>query len=434
MAHAVQADLVDKLGRPRVLVGDDARRLCGLEPAAAGPVAVVRPASVEQVEQVVKTGRTRHVAVLPRSRFPVSHPDEVRDVLVLDTSGLQRPPAVDIGRRTVTAGVAVAVTQIDRIARQARLCLRALPGFDDSERIGALLARGEPGELGLGEGALIDDVVGATVVSGSGRVLQLGATEVIGQPPWLAQGVAHPLGQLLASEGRLAVLCDVTLRLHAAPVVAWTGCEGPADRDQLLRWATLSRLLLTARLCDTVLLRERERAIRVDVRLVSWRSEADLRAVLAEASALAAKQGVLLGGLAEEPRRVRLGLQAGPWPQPREDQPALDLRSSWPDLPGLLDLTAALYAEAGQTSQRTLAFGGDSVRLRCPLGSLRSELHPLISRAGLLLEAGAVPVGFGSHLRSAARDRMPTSTKVLLTALQRAWDPESVLATRTGLL
>lgn len=435
MATAVHADLVDKLGRNRVLVGEEARRLCGLEPGAHGPVAVVRPISADQVEQAVKIGRLRHVAVLPRARFPVGTPDEVRDALVLDVGGLQRPPAIDIGRRTVTVGVGITAVHVDRIARQARLCLRTLPGWDDGERIGALVARGEPGELGLGEGALVDDVVGALVVSGGGRILQVGAAEVVGQPPWLAQGVAHPLGQLLASEGRLAVLCEVTLRLHPAPLVAWTAHDAPTSREFHLRAATLARWLLSTRLADTVLLREHGDSVRLDVRLVSWRSEGDLQAVAAEAAAGAVRHGLALGPLRDEPRRVRMGLQPGDWPVRRDaSQPSLDLRVSWPDLAALLDLTSALYAEAGQPAQRTLAFGADSVRMRCPLGSLRSELHPLVSRAGLWLEAGAVPVGFGSQLRTAARDHMPTSTKVLLTALQRAWDPESVLSSRTGLL
>ena len=231
MASAVQADLVDRLGRARVLVADEARKACGLEVGAAGPLAVVRPANIEHVEHIVKVGRLRHAVVVPRGRFPVSQPEEVRDVVVLDVGALQRPPAVDIGRRTVTVGVGVELGQIDRVARQARLCLRSMPGFDDGEKLGALLARGTPGELGLGEGSLLGEVVSAHVVTGGGRVLAVGAADMLAQTPWLGEGFANPLGQLLGSEGRLAILCEVTLRLHPAPTAAWCSVALPPTRE-----------------------------------------------------------------------------------------------------------------------------------------------------------------------------------------------------------
>ncbi len=434
MASAVQADLVDRLGRARVLVADEARKVCGLEAGATGPLAVVRPASSEHVEHIVKVGRLRHAAVVPRGRFPVSQADEVRDVVVLDVGALQRPPSVDIGRRTVTAGVGVELGHIDRVARQARLCLRAVPGFDDGEKLGVLLARGVPGELGLGEGSLLGDVVSALVVTGGGRVLAVGAGDMLAQAPWLGEGVANPLGQLLGSEGRLAILCEVTLRLHPAPIAAWSSAVLPPTRDALLGAASLVRSLYSARLADTGIVRSTATGQQLDVRLVTFRGEADLPAVTAHARELAGRLGVPLSDPAAEPRRVRLGQQAGEWPLHATTQPALELRLSWPDLPSLYDLTAALYAEAGQTGDRTWVLGGDSVLLRCGFQSTRPELHPLVTRAVLLLDAGAAPLGFGSLLRAAGRDRMPTSAKVLLTALQRAWDPEGVLASRVGVL
>lgn len=434
MASAVHADLVDRLGRTRVLIGDDARKACGLEAGAVGPLALVRPVTVEHVEHVVKVGRLRHVGVQPRARFPVGQPDEVRDVVVVDVGGLQRTPAIDIGRRTVTIGVGVEAAQIDRAARQARLCLRAMPSLDDGEKIGTLLARGDPGELGLGEGSLLDDLISALVVTGGGRVLQIGATDVIGQPSWLGQGVAHPLGQLVGSEGRLGILCEVTLRLHPSPYAAWVGLDLPPGRDSLLHAVSWLRAQQSARLADTGLVHESESGTRVDVRLVTWRGEADLAAVIAQVRQSAALAQLTLGEPQLEPRRVRMGLQAGPWPRSAEPSPGLDLRLSWPDLPGILDLTSALYAEAGQHPDRAWALGAESVRLRCRLGSLRPELHPLIARIALLLDGGAAPVAFGSLLRAAGRDRMPTSAKVLLAALQRAWDPEGVLSVRTGIL
>lgn len=448
MAGAVYADLVDRLGRARVQIGEEAKRLCGVDPTSRdGPLAVVQPASVEQVEHVVKVGRLRHVAVAVRGHLPAAQPDELRDLIVLDTSGLQRTPAVDIGRRVVTAGVGMTAAQVDRAARQARLSLRSLSALDGDQSIGALLGRGDPGELGLAQGSLLDDVVGATVVVGSGRLLSLGAADALGMLPWLSQGLGHPLGQLLGSEGRLAVLCEVTLRLQPAPAAGWVAATLPPTREALLAAATLARQLASARLVDSALLSETAapegtsaRTARLDLRLVTWRGEGDLAAMAAQIKDIAVEsgavaRGVALGPLQAESRRVKLGMDRGLWPQARHGGPSIDLQLSWPDLPTLLDLTDALYFEAAAPPQRLWALGQDGLRLRCWLGeALKADQHPLVQRAALWMDAGAVPVGVGSLLRTAARDRMPTNAKVLMAALQRAWDPEGVLATRVGLL
>lgn len=448
MASAVYADLVDRLGRARVQIGEEAKKVCGLDPSSReGPLAVVQPCSVEQVEHVVKVGRLRHVAVAVRGHLPAAQPEELRDLIVLDTSGLQRTPAVDIGRRVVTAGVGITAAQVDRAARQARLSLRSLSALDGDQGIGALLGRGDPGELGLAQGSLLDDVVGATVVVGSGRVLSLGAADALGMMPWLSQGLGHPLGQLLGSEGRLAVLCEVTLRLQPAPAAAWMSASLPPTREALLAAATLARLLASARLVDSCLISEiagedgaTPGTARLDLRLATWRGEADLAATAGQIQLIAQDsgaiaRGVVLGPLQAESRRVKLGMDRGLWPQARQGGPSVDLQLSWPDLPTLIDLTTALYAEAGAPPQRLWALGNESLRLRCWLGeAAKAEGHPIVQRAALLMDAGAVPVGVGSLLRSAARDRMPTNAKVLMAALQRAWDPEGVLATRVGLL
>ena len=432
IAAAVHADLVDRLGRTRVFGGDDAKRLCGIDPAVReGPLALVRPATTEHVEWIVKVGRQRHAQLMPRMRLPVSQPDEVRDTLVVDLAGLQRPAAVDIGRRTVTVGVGVDVVQIDRLARQARLCLRALPAFGDTEKVGWLLARGDPGELGLGGGSLLDDVVGAEVVTGGGRALHLGAADLLGCAPWLAAGLGQPLGQLLGSEGRLAILCEVTLRLHPAGEVSWISSELPADREALLAAASAARQAQSASLCDTALVVETAGAASLHLRVQAAGQEALARHVAALRT-LGQRFGFQLGDATAESRRARLGMEASAWPRPAPVGHALDWRVPWPDVASVWDLTAALYADAGEAPGRIWAFGADGVRLRCLIAT-RPDTHPLVVRAGLLMDAGAVPIGVGSLLRTAARDRLPTSSKVLLAALQRAWDPESVLAVRTGI-
>lgn len=437
MAGAAQADLVDRLGRERVALGEAARRLAGFDPQGReGPIAVARPATVEQVEHVIKVGRLRHAPVEVRGRLPGATAEDLRDAIVLDTTGLQRPPAIDISRRVVTVGAGVEVASVDRAARQARLCVRGLPSAMTGDTIGALLATGEPGELGLGDGSLLSDVVSALVVTGGGRVLRIGSSDLLGHAPWLGEGVAQPLSMLLAGEGRMAVVCEVTLRLHRAPHVAWASATLPDGRGPLLAVLTAGRAALSARVTDSVLVREQDGHLHLDVRAVTWRGEDDLPAAIAVLGQTLQNQGLPKLSFRSEDKRVRLGQQAGRWPELRERGASVDMRVAWPDVGAVLDVVDALAGESGQPVVRAWALGHDFVRLRCelptPAAGMRTDQHPLLVRVGLLLEAGAVPISTSTRLRHLARDRMPPAAKVLMTALARAWDPEGVLSPRGG--
>lgn len=434
MTGAAQADLVDRLGRDRVALGEAARRQAGFDPQGRdGPIAVVRPAHAEHVEHVIKVGRLRHLPVEARGRLPAWAPEELRDAIVLDTSGLQRPPAIDISRRIVTVGAGLDVAAIDRAARQARLCVRGLPSVLAGDTIGGLLAAGEPGELGLGDGSLVSDVVSALVVTGGGRILRIGGSDLLGHTPWLGEGVPHPLAMLLAAEGRLAVLCEVTLRLQRAPHVAWSSANVPLERPTLLAALSAGRAVLSARLADSLLLTEANGKLHVDVRVATWRGEEDLPAACAAVRDLLARHGLPLRPFQSEDRRVRLGQQAGAWPRVERDRSVgLDLRVAWTDVSSVLDVVDALSAESGAPVPRSWAMGPEFLRLRCDLPGVRADQHPLLQRVGLVVEAGAVPISTGARLRNVARERMPPAAKVLLTALARAWDPEGVLSPRAG--
>ena len=434
MAGAAQADLTDRLGRDRVVLGEMARKLCGFDPSSRdGPVAVVRPCSAEQVEHVVRIGRLRHLPVEVRGHLPALLPDDLRDAIVLDSSGLCRPPTVDISRRVVTVGAGIDLAIADRAARQARLCLRTLPGTFAGESVGALLSAGDPGELGLGNGSLLSDVVSAQVVTGSARVLRLGASDLFGQPPWLADGVPQPLPLLLGAEGRMAVLCEVTLRLHRTPHVSWSQVDFTANRPQLLAILSAARTVVSMQLCDTVLVQEHQGQGHLAVRAVTWRGADELVRVCAQVQDVLKQHGIQLPAFVAEDPRTRLG-QA---PMPQVRQPAtraatLDLRVAWPDVSAVLDVVDALAAEGGPLLGRRWSLGMDFMRLQCTLPGTRADLHPLVQRISLIADAGALPISSGARLRTVSRERMAAPAKILLAALARAWDPDAVLSPKGG--
>lgn len=437
IANATRADLVDRIGADFVLVGEAARRRVGLDSADAGePVAVVRPRTHEQVTKLLKVARARHLPVHVRSGLPTLFAEDLRDALVLDASGLDRPPAIDISRRIVTTGAGVDVAAVDRAARQARLCLRGVPALRSGETVGALLGAGDPGELGFADGSMARDLVSAVVVGGTGRVSQVGGAALLSQQPWSCIGLPDPLPLLVGAEGRLAVLCEVTLRLHRAPHVAWGAASFVAGREPLLRALSGARAAISRRLVDTVLIDEDRAGCTLHLRAATWRGVDDLSSVMTQASEIFARHGLDVVNWQGEEQRVRLGHEAGPWP--RAEPPAgacLDLRLGWADAAKVLDVSDALCAEPAEAPfSRTWAMGADHLRLRQALGTDKPGRHPLVAGVHHFLDAGALPIGLGRRLRDPGRARMASATKVLLAGLQRAWDPDDIIGPHSGVL
>ena len=114
LTQAACADLLDRLGSSSVFVGQAARDMIG-GGDGDDPVAVARPADAREVSIVLRVARSRHLPVICRARLPAQHPSALRGAIVLDASGLDRPPAIDTSRQLVTVGAAVPLDQIDTL-------------------------------------------------------------------------------------------------------------------------------------------------------------------------------------------------------------------------------------------------------------------------------------------------------------------------------
>lgn len=435
-ANAARGDLIDRIGSDRVWIGAPARERCGLD-EHTDVVAVVRPTSPEHVQLILKIARARHLPVIVRSGLPAIDPGEFAGAIVLDARGLDRPPAIDISRRVVTVGAGVSVFAVDRAARQARLCLRGVPALQGDETVGALIGAGATGGIGLGDGSLLGDLVSVELVAGSGRRMRVGHASLLASVPWRSDGLPDPSGLLVGAAGRLGVLCELTLRLQPAPWVAWSVLTGKVDRRRVLATLSAARLAITRRLLDTVLVEEGSRG-RIAVRAATWRGEDDLAQVTAQVDAAFARHRLKLGEWQPEGRRVRLGHEAGDWPEAGGPQGALfEVRSPWPDASKVLDVSDALIASAESDApkvRRSWAMGADYVRVRHRFRGPGGDRHPLVTGVRHLLDAGAVPAGLGGAMRAVGRERMGPGSKVLLTGLSRAWDPDGVLGNPAGLV
>jgi hypothetical protein len=231
------------------------------------------------------------------------------------------------------------------------------------------------------------------------------------------------------------VLVEVSLRLWPAPFTAWSEVQLPAGRDGVLAALSCGRRALGARLCDTLLLDDDGAGgrLRAEARLCSLRGEDDLQAVAAQVGEFFGRLGAELGPATPEPSRVRIGQEpsVARWEAPVAT--SLDLRAAWPDAPKVQDVVDALAAAGDGPVRRRWAFGQDGARLRLSWPG-EAERHPLVAGIEHLLDAGAVPVSASGVLRERLRERMPSTAKVLLTALSRVWDPDDVLVAGRGLL
>lgn len=424
-SSAIQADLIDRLGRDRVRVGADAHRFCGVD-----VLAIVLPQSASDVEAAVQVARRRHVTLDVRYRLPCLPDEDLRDVVVVAATELTGVLEIDIARRTATVGAGVSLHALDRAARQARLSLRALPTWP-GERVGALIAEGDGGEIGAGAGSLLEDVVGAQVVTGAGRTLLMGGAEFVGARPTGSRGVPTPLMLLDGHQGRAMAMCAVTLRLHRAPWHAWSGGHGAGDRATVLRVLSAGRELLSSREIDTLRVVEGPSGMTVEIRAVSHRGEADADVVSAHVATVLGAAGLQLTGFVADERKVRLGLAPAPWPHADGPMSGILLQVAWPDLPGLLDVTDAVAGRAATPVHRSWSAGPDGLRLLLPVSGAGPQ--PWLAQASALMDAGALPVAVGAAWRQAVRDRMPPAAKVALTALHRALDPDGLMSPGHGL-
>jgi hypothetical protein len=234
------------------------------------------------------------------------------------------------------------------------------------------------------------------------------------------------LGLLDGLDGRGVVVCELTIRLHRSPWSAWAHAELGATRPGVLALMSAARALLASRHVDTLQLHEAGGRMAVAVRVSSHRDAHDLGNLTQAVSARLAELEAPLCAFAAEDRRVRLGQQPPHWPQPRPAMPMLELQVAWPDIPALLDVTDALAGQANLLPDRAWSVGADAVRLRVPA-------HGAVQHVGLLLDAGAVPIAVSAQWRQAVRERMSPASKVVLTSLHRAFDPDGLISAKSGL-
>lgn len=183
------------------------------------------PGSAEAVALVLAAARREGWRVRLEGRGSWLVPDAPAD-LVLSTRGLVGPPAVHPADlvATVPAGLPFATLQAE-LARHGTWLALDPPGHPD-RTVGSVAATGTAGPLRHGFGAVRDHVLGCTVATGDGRLVEAGGRVV--------KNVAgYDLTKLhLGGFGGFGVITSLHLRLRALPAADLT-LLARAGRDRL---------------------------------------------------------------------------------------------------------------------------------------------------------------------------------------------------------
>lgn len=132
--------------------------------------------------------------------------------LVVSTRGLNTVHAYDPADLTLTADAGVTLAHLERLTGDQGQWLPLDPPRRTRRSLGGVLASGAYGPLQGKFGTPRDHVLGLTLVTGDGRVLELGGRVV--------KNVAgYDLVKLaVGSGGRLGIVTSATVRLHPLPV------------------------------------------------------------------------------------------------------------------------------------------------------------------------------------------------------------------------
>ena len=202
--------LTDRLSAAQVVDGIEAERwaVCGRIPQA-----VVFPESEEQVAEILSLSSEEGWQCIPGGKGGWLHggqPPKGVDVVV-SAERMNEISAYEPADMFIEAQAGAELEVLERRTLECRQWLALDPPGGERGTLGAMVAVGAAGPLEAGFGSPRDQVLGATLVTGDGRVLGLGGRVV--------KNVAgfDLLKLVTGSWGTLGMITSVTMRVHPVP-------------------------------------------------------------------------------------------------------------------------------------------------------------------------------------------------------------------------
>jgi D-lactate dehydrogenase (cytochrome) len=213
--EALRAALVERLGdESRVSVGDSDRDLHAADISfhrPRRPDVVVRPLTTEEVSALLALADEQRVPVVP---FGVGsslegHVIPVAGGISLDLGRMDRILSLKPADLSATVQAGVTRSALERAAAEHGLFFPVDPGADAT--LGGMAATNAAGTTTVRYGKMRANVLALEAVLPGGRVIRGGS-----KAPKTSAGY-DLLGLLIGSEGTLAVITELTLRLHGIP-------------------------------------------------------------------------------------------------------------------------------------------------------------------------------------------------------------------------
>jgi glycolate oxidase len=200
---------------------------------AGTPLALVRPSSTEQVQQVVLAARDQQIPIVPQgARTGLSGgANAVDGALLLSLERMDRILEIDADDQVAVVQPGVVNADLSHAVADKGLFYPPDPSSWEQSTIGGNVATNAGGLCCVKYGVTADFVRGLEVVLGTGEILRTGRRTT--------KGVAgYDLTRLLVgSEGTLGVVTEVTLALRPAPEAALTAAATFRNGEDALRAA-----------------------------------------------------------------------------------------------------------------------------------------------------------------------------------------------------
>lgn len=217
MSASLLNRLRDTVGASHVLTDTDAeayltdqhRRITGRA------LAVVRPASTEQVAQVVRLCVKHRTPIVPQGGntglMGAATPDGSGRAIVLSLTRLQRIRAIDTDNDTLTVEAGAVLAKVQQAAREAGRLFPLSLGSEGSCTIGGNLSTNAGGTQVLRYGNTRELVLGLEVVTAEGEIWH-------GLRGLRKDNTGYALRDLyVGSEGTLGIITAATLKLYPLP-------------------------------------------------------------------------------------------------------------------------------------------------------------------------------------------------------------------------